>query len=1030
MLNLNYLIVEKSIQVKYGRNIFPLKGIAVFLISMLIPFIAYAQTYAVKGVVKNAAGEPVPGVHVVIKGTFTASATDMNGAYSINVNGQEVLVFSAVGFNPKEEAVNGQSTINVILTDNQQLLDDVVVVGYGMQKKATVTGAISSIKGEKLKSSGATNLSNAFAGRIPGVIATNRSGEPGSDWSELLIRGKGTLNNNSPLIVIDGVANRMGLERLNSNDVESITVLKDASAAIYGAQAANGVILVTTKSGTNSKPTISYNGSYTLSQNTRTPDLMNAYEFMVYDDEIKKHLGRQPLYENIKNGYLDGTIDQIKYGDTDWMKVIFRDFAPQTRHSLSVSGGSEKVKYYISGDYMYQEPQFRNTVLNFNTAQVRSNIDAQITRDLNVGLQLSGRREKRNNSIYTSKTIFWEGFNTYPFLHDYYPNGLPGPGLAWGNNLAILAAGKETGYDRVEDFFADSKVSFKLDMPWITKGLSVSGYAAFDLRFNSRKQFWDMWDTYRYNPGTGNYDKQTTNMDYNINLNQSSDNSHSTTMHFRAAYDRTFGNHSVSAFAAYEQNEYAGENFFAWRGYFLSNKIDYLDAGADKDKTNGGRGYVSARQNMFGRANYAYKDKYLAEFTLRHDGSMNFASKERWGTFPGVSLGWRLSEEGFIRNNAPFINDLKIRGSWGKLGNDRVDPFQYLSTYVMGDGAILGATPAKDKGFAPGRIGNPFITWEKVDTKNIGVEGDFWNQMLSFSAEYFHQNRKDILTPKQASIPDYTGLTLPDQNIGEVQNQGFEVMLNHRNKIGNVNYNLGGNLTFTKNKIIFFDEAANKPEWQRRTGHSIDSWLIYKTDGIYQTMEEVNSTPHLPGAKPGDIKYLDIDGNKEITSNDRVLDYSSNIPEIVYGINLGVEWKGVEVNMLWTGQANAKQMIVPYSYNLDREFYNNRWTSAEKTPNAKYPRAFNKDDKINNLWSDFWLYDASFIRLKDVQIAYNLPKEWMQKIGANSVRLYVIGSNLFTLDKIKFQDPESNATSAGQYYPQQRSFTFGLNVSF
>ena len=348
----------------------------------------------------------------------------------------------------------------------------------------------------------------------------------------------------------------------------------------------------------------------------------------------------------------------------------------------------------------------------------------------------------------------------------------------------------------------------------------------------------------------------------------------------------------------------------------------------------------------------------------------------------------------------------------------------------MGDGAILGATPAKDKGFAPGRIGNPFITWEKVDTKNIGVEGDFWNQMLSFSAEYFHQNRKDILTPKQASIPDYTGLTLPDQNIGEVQNQGFEVMLNHRNKIGNVNYNLGGNLTFTKNKIIFFDEAANKPEWQRRTGHSIDSWLIYKTDGIYQTMEEVNSTPHLPGAKPGDIKYLDIDGNKEITSNDRVLDYSSNIPEIVYGINLGVEWKGVEVNMLWTGQANAKQMIVPYSYNLDREFYNNRWTSAEKTPNAKYPRAFNKDDKINNLWSDFWLYDASFIRLKDVQIAYNLPKEWMQKIGANSVRLYVIGSNLFTLDKIKFQDPESNATSAGQYYPQQRSFTFGLNVSF
>lgn len=1023
--------MKKSKQMRPGLHPFLMKGIALILFSMLFPVIAYAQAQVVKGVVKDAAGEPVPGVNIVIKGTATGCATDIDGAYSIKVNGnKDVLVFTSVGYNTKEEPVNGRKVINVVLTDNQQLLDDVVVVGYGTQKKATVTGAVSSVKGETLKSSGAVNLSNSFAGRIPGVIATNRSGEPGADWSDILIRGKGTLNNNKPLIVIDGVANRDGLERLSSNDIESVTVLKDASAAIYGAQAANGVILVTTKSGTNSKPTITYNGTFTMSQNTRTPDLMNAYEYMVYDDEIKNHLGQQPLYENIKNGYLDGTIDRLQYGDTDWMDVIFRSWAPQTRHSLSVSGGSEKVKYYISGDYMYQEPQYNNTVFNFNTAQIRSNIDAQITRDLNIGLQLSGRKEKRNNSIYNSGQMFWEAFNTYPYLYDYYPNGLPGPGLAWGNNLAILASGKETGYDRIDDFFADSKVSFKLDMPWITKGLSVSGYAAFDFRFNNRKQFWDMWDTYRYNPKTGDYDKQTTNADYNINLNQSNDNSHTTTLHARVAYERLFGDHNVSGFVAYEQSQYEGENFWAWRGYYLSNKIDYLDAGLDKDKTNGGKGYISARQNFFGRLNYSYKDKYLAEFTLRHDGSMNFASQKRWGTFPGISLGWRLSEESFIRNNASFIDDLKLRGSWGKLGNDRVDPFQYLSTYVMGDGAILGESPEKDKGFTPGRIGNPYITWEKVDTKNIGIEGTFWNQKLSFSVEYFNQYRKDILTPKQSSIPDYTGLTLPDQNIGEVKNQGFELMLNHRSKIGNVNYFIGGNLTFTKNKIIFFDEAENIPEWQRRTGHPIDSWLIYKTDGIYQTQAEIDETPHFAGTKPGDIKYIDIDGDGKITSKDMVRDYSSNVPEIVYGINMGMEWKGLEFNMLWTGQGNATQMIVPYSYNVDKEFYKHRWISAEETPNAKYPRAFNRDDKFNNKWSDFWLYDASFIRLKDVQIAYNLPSQWMQKTGMNSVRVYVTGSNLFSFDKIKFQDPESSATSAGQYYPQQRTITFGLNVSF
>ena len=304
--------------------------------------------------------------------------------------------------------------------------------------------------------------------------------------------------------------------------------------------------------------------------------------------------------------------------------------------------------------------------------------------------------------------------------------------------------------------------------------------------------------------------------------------------------------------------------------------------------------------------------------------------------------------------------------------------------------------------------------------------------MLGFTVEYFFQKRTDILAPRQASIPYYTGLgnTLPDENLGEVNNQGIEFMLSHRNKIGNVNYYVSGNFTFARNKIVYFDEAANIPDWQRETGGPMDTWLMYKTDGIYQTWDEINSTPHLSGTQPGDIKYVDVDGNGEITDNDRIRSNTSNVPEIVYGINYGIEWKGLEVSMLWTGQGRASQMIVPYSYNLDKDFYENRWISAEETPNSKYPRAFNKDDQINTKWSDFWLYDASFIRLKNVEIAYNRPKRIVERLKMQNIRLSLTGTNLLTFDKIKIQDPDSKATGFNQAYPMAKTYSFGVNVTF
>lgn len=992
------------------------------------------------GTVKDNIGEPIIGANVIEKGTTNGVITDIDGNFALDVQDNAIIQISYIGYLTQEIRFTGQSMLRIELKEDYQSLEEVVVVGYGVQKKATVTGAISQVAGDDLRQSPVSNLSNALAGRLPGVIASNRSGEPGKDKSDILIRGKGTLGNSDPLYVIDGVANRGGtqtssdpskrnnpLERLNPNDIESITILKDASAAIYGAQAANGVILVTTKRGQSGKPTISYEGNFSLSQNTRTPDLMNAYQYMVYDDEANGYQGHEQKWKDIKGGYLDGTIDRLQYGDTDWFKATLRSSAPQTQHSLSIRGGNEQVKYYISGGYLYQEPAYKNTPFNFNTAQVRSNLDAKVTNDLTVSLELSARRENQHTSNYDSGSFFYETFMTYPYLYDYYPNGLPGPGISSGKNVALLASG-ETGYHKIKDNYVDTKVSFDLKMPWIVDGLYLSGYGAFDSRYKDEKKLNDMWDAYRYNPATGEYDNlHDQTGEYNIDLKQQSDRETITTYHMKLGYEKRFAEHSFNAFIAYEQSKIKGDWFSAYRRDYLTSAVDYLFAGSDNLKDNDGKATISARQNYFGRLSYGYKDRYMAEFTLRHDGSQNFASGKRWGTFPGISVGWRVSEELFFQQYVPFVNELKIRASWGKLGNDRVNPFQYLSTYEMKDGIVLGTDASRYKGLTLSRISNPNITWEKVDTKNIGFESQFLDGLISFDFEYFYSFRKDILTKKNASIPDYTGLVLPDQNIGEVSNRGIEMSLMHHKRLNAVDYYIGGNFTYAHNKIHFFDEAANVPEWQKRTGYSIDSWLVYKTDGLYQTQEEVDNTPHLAGAQPGDIKYVDVDGDGEITDNDMIRVHRSAIPEIVYGISMGAKWRGIELNILWSGQGRATQMIKPFGYNVDVDYYNNRWT-PENT-NSKYPRAFNTLDQINSKDSDFWLKNASFIRLKNVELAYNLPSSWLERAKIQHVRVYVSGYNLFSIDKIKILDPEGT-NSSGMYYPQQRVYNVGLNISF
>lgn len=984
----------------------------------------------IKGRILDPQGEPLVGATVVAP-SGKGAVTGLDGSFEVSLKPSDSqLTVNYLGMKEAKIGVVAAKTFyDIVMDEDVARLEEVIVVGYGKEKKTTIAGSVSQVSGDALKTTHTANLSNTIAGRLPGVIANNRSGQPGEDAASILIRGKSSFGNNSPLYVIDGVANRGNMERLNPSDVESISVLKDASAAIYGAQAGNGVILITTKRGSKGKPVITYDGSFSLQQPTRKPQFMNAYQSMVYEDETNMYLGKAQLYTDIKGKYLDGTIDRNAYADTDWYNAVVSQAAPQTQHSLSVRGGNERVDYYVSAAYLYQKYAFKDTNRNFNTLQTRANVDAKITKDFTTSFEFSTRQENRNAPSHDSGTIYWELFHMYPFLHDYYDNGLPGYGLGNGRNPVLMVT-DIPGYNKVRDNFVQNKIAIDLKMPWITQGLALSGYAAYDMQFRSQKKLMNQWDAYSYNQNSKQFvNRRSETGDQQINLNQNQTDNTRLSIHARLSYDREFGKNKVSAFVAYEQSQYRNDYFSAYRRDFLSANVDYLFAGSDLLKDNNGNASHSARQNLFGRLNYTYDNKYIVEATLRYDGSQNFAQDMRWGLFPAFSAAWRLTQEKFMKNSS-WVDELKLRASWGKMGNDRVDAFQYLSSYNLVNGAVFGETPKVQKGFNPGRIANPSITWEEVSSSNVGVDASFWNGKLSFSGQYFYSYRSKILTPKSASIPSYTGLSLPDQNIGEISNSGVEIELGHRNSVGGFSYYVNGNFAFVRNKVHFFDEAATVPDWQRRTGFPIDSWMVYQTNGIYQTAEEVAQGPSMPGSQPGDIRYVNVDGNNAITSNDRVRIFKSATPEITFGLSMGGSWKGIDLSMLWQGQANAMQMIRPYSYNFDVDYYNNRWISATETPNSKYPRAMKfRETEVSNYDSDFWLKNASFLRLKSVELAYNLPERWMKNSRMGHARVFVAGTNLFTIDGIKVQDPESNSSN-GQYYPQMRTFSIGLNLSF
>lgn len=1009
------------------------------------------QGVVMKGYVTDMNGEPIIGASVVEGNTKNAAVTDLDGKFVLKVNNpNSKIVISYIGFqNVTIGAKNG--TVNVKLHEDNKTLDELVVVGYGTQKKATLTGSVSQVSGDDLQKVAATNVANTLAGKTAGIIANNRSGEPGEDVASILIRGKGTLGDTSPLIVVDGVAGR-SFSRLNPDDIESISILKDASAAIYGARAANGVILVTTKRGKSGKTQISYNGSLTFTQPTRIPKMLNSYQYATYVNEYDA----DPRHGQAGLTYSDEALEHYRLGDdltnypsTDWWGSVAKDWTTKTEHSLAISGGTDKVNYYLSTQYMNQNAIYKNSDHGYKQYQFTSNLDAQLNKCVKFSLDLNFRQEDRKRGVYSTPYLFTYLLSTFPGSSPYYTNGYPRVGYDGITNNAAIMVSSAPGSNNSKNLIFNAKPKLHIDLDLITKGLYVETYAGLDYTQQRGKQINQPYDLYYYDNATGEYQNKRESTG-KISLNDWSSYYYTITLNGRLGYNRTFAEkHKVGAFVAYEQSKYKYHTLSGYRTNFLSSKLMDLFAGSSvpADKDNGGYSDLTTRMNYFGRVNYSYMDKYLLEATLRVDGSMNFAKGHRWGTFPSFSAGWVMSDEPFFQPLKKVVDFFKLRASWGQMGNDNIAKYQYMSTYEFTTGAYFGAgeNGTINKGFMLARTANPLVTWEKANTLNLGFSSTFFNNKLSFDFDWFQSKRTDILITRNASIPAYSGLVLPAENLGKVNNSGIELVATYRDHKGDFEWSVTGNFTYAENKVKYMDEAASTPEWQRTTNHPIDGLVLYRALGIYQTQEEVDNSPHLDNAKPGDLIYQDTNKDGKITWDDAIRINKSATPKILYGLTLNGSWKGFDLNVFFQGQAKAVQLVQP-TMNMLTDFYEGRWradNSAEENLNARWPKAFIKQtygDTWNGVASTWWLRNASFLRLKSVELGYTLPASITRKIGIEKFRVYVNGNNLFTIDKMKVCDPEigSSYNDDGALinsngilgYPLQRMVTVGTNITF
>jgi TonB-linked SusC/RagA family outer membrane protein len=993
------------------------------------------QQPAVSGTVTDEANQPLPGVTVLVKGTTQGTVTNADGEYTLrDIPEDATLVFSFVGMRTQEIPVGNQTSINVEMAVDAIGLEEVVAIGYGTQKKANLTGSVATVNTKDITVAPVGNVTNTLAGRLPGLFVKQESGAPGSDAARLSIRGFG-----SALVIVDGV--ERNFNNIDPNEIESISVLKDGAAAIYGSRAGNGVILVTTKKGNISKPIFTYNGSYNIEQYTSIMEPSSSGQWAEMTREGALNSGQKSPYteEEVALFYAGTDPD---YPNTDWVKTITRPNTPMRQHNLSVRGGSEKIKYYAFLGYMNAETLLKTNGGDYTRYNFRSNMEANITDNLKLQVNFStivGQHRFPLRSI--GRDIFADLYGAQPVYAGELPdkNKVPYPGTTPVTGTVNRDLG---GYNDTDEQDIQGGMALDWNIKWV-KGLKARAFFDYLQTYSNDKQFNKAFKSYIYIHSSSQYVQRTERS--NTTLTHNDRRSRTINGQFSLNYDRIFADdHNVSAFALYEITDYSGDNIMASRSGFLSTQVDYLFGGSTETQLNNGSAFEMGRASYAGRINYGYKSKYLLESTLRYDASAKFPSDTRWGLFPSISLGWRLSEENLIKNSIPSLDNLKLRASYSESGYDAIGNFQYLSGYQYGLVYAIGNS-AQQALYDMG-LPNPNLTWETMTTYNLGLDMSLWERKLYGEFDVFYRKREGIMGNRVASLPSTFGASLPPENINSSDNRGFEAMLGTAGSKNDFRYDISGNIAYSRSKWLDFDE----PEYtdpddirlNKRTGQWVDRTIGYISDGLFASQEEINNLPYdqdKQGNKtlrPGDIKYKDLNGDKVIDWRDQDEIGKGTFPHWMFGLNTNLVYKNIDCSMLFQGAFGYSNFLNTRGL-PDALTYKWRWSPENPDVNAYVPRL---GGAASNSWTtDHRIHDIAYVRLKTLSVGYTLPKVLTNKINWQSVRFYFAATNLFTLSNIsEFNvDPEAPASGGStsgfvhnmNYYPQQRTLSFGVNIS-
>lgn len=1013
--------------------------------------------HIVTGTVTDEKNEALVGASVVLEGTTKGVLTDLDGKFRLELNDIEKngkLIFSFVGYEKQTISIGGRSQINVVLTSGKAL-NEVVVVGYGTQKRINMTGSVSTLNTKELAKIPVDNLNNMLGGRIAGVITRQQSGVPGDNAAKFFIRGRSSpTGSGQPLLIVDGV--ERAFDNLDPNEIETINILKDASAAIYGVRAANGVVLVTTKRGKdNQNLSINFTSTYSASTNTAFPEYPDGADYATWHNKAR-------ALDGLPQDYTAEDIEKIRtndpnsvFGNTPWTKMIFEKYAPQSYQNLNISGGNSKLRFFTNVAYLNQGGIIKG--VSFDRTNLRSNIEYQLNPNISMSLNLAGRLENRNQpgtspgaqdiTINNYKNIVFYSILARPTTKPTLPDGTD---LGWGN--PFVARDKSGFFDRKRHIF-QSTASIQAKIPQI-KGLSFKANFSYDYENSLSKWFItpNHLATWEYGRRELVYFDRLMPKDVGSNkneLSQSFSDYVRLTTQASAEYANSFGGHQLTGLLLFEEQGtktssfgVAGQNLPLTSLPDLNFATDYIT-----NSLSGSRGQRGTR-GLVSRWGYSYKNRYLAEVMARVDWSTKFPKESRMGVFPAASIGWNIAEEDFFKKRIKFIESLKLRGSVGLLGSDEISDFRYLKTFglatnpqvVFGNNAYLDVLT--------GAVPNYNLTWEKTTTYNGGVELDMWKSLLSIEFDYFYKVTRDILQNVAGVYPPSVGGNFAaTQNAGVMDARGFELVVKHNNAVNtNFRYQISGNVSLAQNRYIKTDESPNVPSWQRRTGQPMGSILGWVSDGLYQNAEDIAKGPiSFAGVKPGYIRYKDLNGDGVINASDRTWIGRSPIPQLMGGFNVSVSYKNLTVGAFFQGAAKTDFMLTGEYLEAgfsDGTFFTQPFKWGGQTPNfilnntwqkegdqTEFPRLSTETPTNNNITSDFWKRDASYLRLKTAEISYNIPLSKNGKMGASNLTVYASGTNLLTFSGLKYIDPEGPTVSNG-FYPQQRVFNLGLNLTF